>query len=296
MGLTDRLLAYAAARPHVLLVEAPGGRRTRMAAQELLAARGWVQALSPADADVLLVCGTPGAQLAERVERVWSQLPGPRARAAVSGEVGLQGALAQLVDLDAQRRDARDRQTDADGGMTGDMPGGLMMAGSGSDRDGLDLEQLQPEIGPVLPHWPAGLVAQLTLQGDVVSAAELSLTDGEGADGLDVRTDRLDRAYAVLSLAGSRHAAGVRLARGNDASVSELRRRVERDVVLRWSLRGLPSSTGGDLWSALLALLGDGDEPADLELDGLADRLVGLELAALRLALAAGPLPRVRVP
>ncbi len=293
MELTTRLLAYAAARPHVLLVEAPGGRRTRMAAQDLLAARGWLPAVSPADADVLLVCGRPAPGLAERVARVWSQMPGPRARGTATGDPApaLDVARESLTDLQAQREDAVARDIEADGGMTDDMPGGLMMAGSGSDRDELQLEQLQPELGPVLPHWPAGLLARLTLQGDVVAAAELSWCDGVGPDRLDERAERLDRAYAVLSLAGSRHAAAVRAGRAGQ-DVGDLARRVGRDRALRWSLRGLPSLTGEDLWAELLALLPDGPvgrPQQPVEPAGLGEMLVGQELAALRLALAACP-------
>ena len=246
MELTDRLLAYAARRPHVLLVEAPGGRRTRMAAQDLLADRGWPQASEPADADVLLVCGRPGPELSERIARVWDQLPGPRARATITGDPdpGMSVAQDHLVDLPRQRRDAESRGART-GNTADDMPGGLMMAGSGTDRDGLGLEQLQPELGPVLVHWPAGLIARLTLSGDVVTHAGLSLCDDAGADLVEPQTDRLDRAYAVLSLAGSRHARAARVCRAGGGDPDALARRVARDRVLRWSLRGAADAFRG---------------------------------------------------
>ncbi len=43
-------------------------------------ARGWALAASPADADLLVVCGRPDDALAEPVATAFGQLPGPRAR------------------------------------------------------------------------------------------------------------------------------------------------------------------------------------------------------------------------
>ncbi|MEO7752809.1 MAG: hypothetical protein ABIS35_05295, partial [Terracoccus sp.] len=84
MGLSDRLAARAVASSHVLLVEVPGSWRTRYAVERAIGARGWRLAESPADADALVVVGAPGDQLAEVIDRVWAQLPGPRARGAIT--------------------------------------------------------------------------------------------------------------------------------------------------------------------------------------------------------------------
>ena len=55
---------------------------------------------------------------------------------------------------------------------------GLPMAHQGDDRDGLRLDRLHVPLGPVLADWPAGLVLQLTLQGDVVQQAEPEVLAG----------------------------------------------------------------------------------------------------------------------
>lgn len=54
-----------------------------------------------------------------------------------------------------------------------EMPAGLPMAERADDRDGLKLDQLHVPLGPVLPHWPAGLVVHAALQGDVIQSAEI---------------------------------------------------------------------------------------------------------------------------
>ncbi|WP_420000070.1 hypothetical protein [Streptomyces boninensis] len=50
---------------------------------------------------------------------------------------------------------------------------GLPMADRADDRDGLRLDQLHVPLGPVLADWPAGLVLDLALQGDVIQHAEV---------------------------------------------------------------------------------------------------------------------------
>jgi hypothetical protein len=324
--LTRRLLRYGYQRPHVLLVEAPGAASVRYAAEQVLDERAWKQAASAADGDVLLVCGRAGPDLQEQVDRAWEQMPGPRARATarqpddVARE--LDAARDRLHDLGEQRADAgtrppaHDDETppaggehqaaghdmgdhdmgghDMDGHDMGSMamPGGLGMATTGPDRDGLALDVLHVQLGPVLPHWPAGLLAELSVQGDVVTAASLRQLDGWSRDAGDDRVQRLDRAAAVLALAGAeRHARRVRRAR--DATLpahelADLHRAVARDRVLRWSLARLPAVGADDLWTQLLGLLSDGTA-APVGLDAAAHALVGAELTAVRLALAAAP-------
>ncbi len=310
MELTRRLLGIGFRRPRVLLVPAPGAAGVRMYAEDWLTGSGWPRAGSPAQADVLLVAGRPGPELAERIERVWEQLPGPRARSAATDpaevEPGLLAARASLLDLAAQRHDAAQRGpqelSDAMGSM--DMPGGLGMAESGEDRDGLGLDALHVELGPVLPYWPAGLVAELTVAGDVATHARLRyLADagdhaGDATEDLDPEVLALDRAVAVLRLAGSRWAAPAQALRqralaGAKPDTSELRRRMSRDRVLRWSLRQLPAAGTGDLWDALVSAVAIGAEsPASTSVAEFGEALVGLDLAAVRLAVAAAPLTR----
>ena len=47
------------ARPHVFLLALPGGTAVRLAGERHAHRRGWPLAESPADADVLVVCGQP---------------------------------------------------------------------------------------------------------------------------------------------------------------------------------------------------------------------------------------------
>lgn len=326
MDLTRALLRVGYGRPHVLLVEARGGAVARIRAEGWLTEQGWDRAVSPADADLLLVAGRPGPELRERVERVWEQLPGPRARAAVIGEDeparALLAARERLWDLDRQRADARGRGLDQPAEQ-----GDVAMADTGDDRDGLALDALHVALGPVLPHWPAGVVAELTLQGDVVREARLHRLDADPDGGADTGSDAgvdvhcgvaaelpagvaaLDRAVAVLRLAGSRWALPAQALRSaalagalEDASLTRLRQRVAGDRALRWSLRRLPAVGADDLWSQLLDGLTapTGSEPPAANpvcaLDDVAAALVGLDLGAVRLLVAAARLaePAVR--
>ncbi|MEO3764421.1 hypothetical protein [Streptomyces sp. B8F3] len=58
---------------------------------------------------------------------------------------------------------------------------GLPMAERADDRDGLRLDRLHLPLGPGLADWPAGLVLDVALQGDVVQHAEVrTATCSEG--------------------------------------------------------------------------------------------------------------------
>ncbi len=52
-------------------------------------------------------------------------------------------------------------------------PAGISLAGGAEDRDGLEMDVLHLPLGPVLPHWPAGLVVRCVLHGDVVAEVEV---------------------------------------------------------------------------------------------------------------------------
>ena len=118
MDLTTRL---ATARTAVLVAEVPGWAATRCAVEREVRTRGWRLADSPADADVLVVCGRPGPRLAAAVDHVWAQLPGPRARTRMHGPddvpAALDAASADLADGPAQRRDAAGRPAEPDPGI-----------------------------------------------------------------------------------------------------------------------------------------------------------------------------------
>jgi hypothetical protein len=100
VDLTARLVPWATARPHVLVVPAVGATAQRLAVEAELTRRGWPAALSPADADLLVVAGTPGPRLGPVLDAVWRQVPQPRARTIVpradaAADV-LDDAVAQL--------------------------------------------------------------------------------------------------------------------------------------------------------------------------------------------------------
>ncbi len=116
MGLSQRLASAATAGAHLLVVEAPGAWRVRVAVEQEAARRGWRMALSPADADVLVVCGDGLSEPHEAaVEAVWDQVPGPRVRIQIQSAepqgvaTTFQAATRQLLDDAAQREDASSR-------------------------------------------------------------------------------------------------------------------------------------------------------------------------------------------
>ena len=316
--MSEVLARYAVRRAHVLVVEVPGWWSLRVAVERQVLGRGWQLAESPADADVLVVCGEPGPELAELVDRVWDQLPGPRVRLGLPTVEALDGALdrvaTELADTTSHRQDARQRSAapdsaaDSDDMDHGDMdhgdmdhgdmemaPHGIPLAEGGPDRDGLEMDVLHLPLGPILRHWPAGLVLRCAVQGDVVVEASAAFLDAEhpatpppGADTHDDRPARLaDQACALLSLAGwPDGAASARKVRdalldgrpgeSTTPPLERLRRTVAGSRMLRWSLRGV-----GPLGAHTLA----GHQLRD-RLDGdVHDRLVRMLDHALESAL-----------
>ncbi|WP_110853973.1 MULTISPECIES: hypothetical protein [Georgenia] len=206
-------------------------------------------------------------------------------------------------------------------------PGGIPLASGGPDRDGLDLDVLHVSLGPVMPHWPAGLVLHCSVQGDVVVEAEAAEVLGvedqpAGTPQQDtsqpeqrrwIAVARCDAVARLLTVAGWEGAAGqargVRDALLDGASLPEcsaplrrLERRVRRSVLLRWSLRGLPSLSdegpdGHDILEQLERWVSEARGavedalPVDpvhaaSSLDSLSALVTGLELASVRLVVA----------
>ncbi len=354
MGLIHGLERSAARHAHVLVVETPGHWQTRAAVERAVLARGWHLAFSPADADVLAVCGRPGPHVDDAVERVWQQMPGPRVRVDIrqAGDVAvhLDEAHAVLLDTARHRDDAdsrptvppdlsADNESDDHGEMDhgemdhgemdhgdmdhGDMdmaPGGIPLAEGGEDRDGLEMDVLHVRLGPVLAHWPAGLVLRCALQGDVITGAEADLLDDAVTSGVPnentsttVRARWMDSLVDFLALAGWDDAAAqARRVRddlleggpdgGASVALARLVRRVRRSRVLRWSLRdirplteadlrrrGLPIHLAGDTYDRLLRMLdgvataGAGDSFA---VHRIPELVTGLDVATARLVVA----------
>ncbi len=323
MGLTEMLAGAACSRAHVLVAEAPGAFRERVALQRALDRAGWVIAESVADADVLAVVGDPGEALADVVEHAWAQMSEPRARLQVREDAAVDVLLHGVRDeLRAKGRrhvepplrrgftPAADRAAGDDSAMS---PDGIPLAEGAEDRDGLEMDELHVPLGPVLAHWPAGVVLRVTLHGDVVVDAEAEQLDGPGAatvaDDAATRAARLlDAAASVLTLAGL-PADSARARRLRDRcldggpvdgrEVAGLGARVGRRRSLRWLLTGLVhrGRHGGEesLHDRLTGLF----ERARVELAGEVPRRTapglpalpglvrGQELAAVRLWLAA---------
>jgi len=278
---------------HVLLVEVPGNGLVRIECEATAAAAGHILAVHPAESDVLLVCGTPGPELQTLLDRVWDQMPYPKHRATLTrpDEIATVLGAAQdaLANRPAQRSAAREGQDTIDHAdesmhhddMTADGhdhtsmdhmsmsgPGGYPLADGADDRDGLEMDVLHRRLGPILPAWPAGVVLDVTLAGDTITGASASMIDVDDyqhAEPQNVAAIALDQAAQVLAVAGW-DAAAARTLRVRDLAVTgrrdqarkrllPLRRRVERSLLLRWSLNGLQVRPGVDVRTVLLARL-----------------------------------------
>lgn len=119
MGLTGALRRAGASRPHVLTALMPGATTVRLAAEQFLRRHGWPEAISPADADILLIAGTVPPELAGAVAETWRAMPAPRATAEAlqPGQLAaaLAAAQAELRDLGLQRAVAAAAGSDSEG-------------------------------------------------------------------------------------------------------------------------------------------------------------------------------------
>lgn len=153
-------------------------------------------------------------------------------------------------------------------GMTGGVPYGRPVADRAPDRDALELDQLPLRVGPYFPPFPAGLVLDVRLQGDVVQEALVSAVPRATAPD-PVFTTALTQPVAIAAveiararthlcwLAHALHVHGLdplaaralrlalRLVRpGTDLAaigvvLRTLDRQITRSGVLRWSTRGV---------------------------------------------------------
>ncbi|MEI7031683.1 hypothetical protein [Streptomyces pratensis] len=110
MDVRAALLRAAAARPRVLLVTTPGGTPARLAAERELRLRDWPSASTPAGADLLFVAGPEHPPLRPALERLWQDMPQPRARAHAAEADDVPSRLdvgrARLASPHRQRSDA----------------------------------------------------------------------------------------------------------------------------------------------------------------------------------------------
>lgn len=346
MGLIDLLTRAASSRAHVLVAEVPGAFRERVAVERALDRMGWCMAESVADADVLAVVGEPGEAFADVVEHVWSQISEPRVRIQVRAQTEaqvllseareqLRGGAGRLTGPDVRRgftpsAEAMAQEHGGDGGGGGEdhdhdgeggdgghdhsamMPDGIPLAEGAEDRDGLEMDEVHLPLGPVLAHWPAGVVLRVTLHGDVVVDAEIeqlaTSRAGQHDDAITRAARLLDAAGSVLALAGlpAESARARRLRDGcldgeldGGLEVARLGDRVGRLRVLRWVLGGLAveGSHGGSeqlhdrlrglFERARAALDGDAPPPVSQAAEALSMLVRGMELAGVRLWVAA---------
>ncbi|WP_460543909.1 hypothetical protein [Glycomyces halotolerans] len=266
-------------------------------------------AAAPADADALVEAGALHGGLAEAAETAWRQFPAPSVRIRLTVPAEVEPALAGLPGRLASWRP---------GGEESETAGEPSMAERADDRDGLMLDALHVPLGPLLPHWPAGLRLTTRLQGDVIQHAEVEVL------GLEPRTGsfwaaedraaarRLDAIARLLGVAGwtamrwrcqalrDRALAGEpgdRLGREVAATAA----RIRRGRLLRRELTGLGTVPGaGDAADRLDRWLTDAVDavrepdagtasprPSSAEwLEQLPDLVVGAELTAARLIVA----------
>ncbi len=112
MELTRLLLRLSVPRAFVFTV--PGSTAIRLTVERALRERGWAEAMSPADADILVVCGDGQVEMNAMADRVWDQIPIPRSRIRIvtleAVPAQLDEAKSALLDLDALRMDAATRE------------------------------------------------------------------------------------------------------------------------------------------------------------------------------------------
>jgi hypothetical protein len=314
LGLTAWLHRLATQRPHVLVVEVPGWQHVRLTLEAELGRRGGVVAESPAAADSLVVVGPPDERFAEVIERAWQQLPGPRTRASVMtvGDVAtvLDTLVAGLDDTASHTAEANGRRGFEPEEGDHMAPSGIPLASGADDRDGLEMDVLHLPLGPVLSHWPAGLVVRCTVSGDVVTEVDVERL-GAAIDAPAVTAtprlqaaECLDSALRVLALAGSdeqrTRTRGLRdrLALDDEGvgvqDLQHLQEALHHSRVLRWMLRDVGRYDGADAHDRMLAAVADAAAHLTseaVESDALAPELLtellpGVELAQVRLVVA----------
>lgn len=303
MGLRDltaSLRGFAFARPHLLLVAAPGATGIRIGVEHFARRSGWPMAESPADADVLVEAGRPARGLADAAELVERQLGEPYLLVAISDAADVEPRLGEVPGRLAGSVPTRRPRTDVP-----EPP----MAERADDRDGLALDVLRIPFGPILPHWPAGLRLSLDVQGDVVQSCAVELLGDVDGGSFWAAPGRqgarcLDRVARLLAVAGwaamGQRCQGLRdralAGRDVERGVADVAQRIRRSRLLRALLGGVGETPEtGDAWQRLSDWLtggtgSDRDAAARLSSGEWLDRLPGLvsgqELTTVRLIVA----------
>ncbi len=299
MGLTALLARVATGAPVPVFAVAGPGTRSLIRDFRLRPEIRLVD--TPRPASVLLVGGLVPAEMEMAVARVHDAMAHPRATVLWSaGAAGLgrpegfddaipvdgdpvAACVAAYRDILVGRRGSEPPiLPDVDpapwrgvgpygqggSGMTGGVPYGRPMAELGPDPDGLRLDVLPVAVGPLFPRFPAGLVVDARLAGDLVLEVEVAnlLANATAAapspeadpflralgERVAIADLELARARAHLrSVAEALLAAGLEalalralriaanLRAGDGALVRRLATIISATQVLRWSLRGV---------------------------------------------------------
>jgi hypothetical protein len=151
-----------------------------------LRAQGFAPAAGPSQASVLVGPSHVPEALATAIAEAWRSMPAPRL-VTPGDPVPGSTPLSTLVDLADEHgpHDGHGSQAREEMGH-GDMDHHDMMAIVGDpSEDGLVMEAVDFELGPLSPVLPGGLVAALSLDGDVVASCELrALLASHGHDPL----------------------------------------------------------------------------------------------------------------
>jgi hypothetical protein len=232
MGLTASL---AVLRVHVLVVELPGRPVLRLRAEAAVRGRGWLVVRAVEDADLLLVCGGPGPEVASAVDVLWSQVPAPRARRTVRTPEELPDALDSAARVLADTR--LQRSAAAEPRVAPPVPDG--------------------RFGPLRPGWPSGLVVDCAVDptGRVSAVGTRRIAGEQEDEPVAVRAFVLPVATAAAILrALGREALALRLDRAVDLAIGgvppqrlhrrlrSVERAVRRSATLRWAVAPDPAA------------------------------------------------------
>lgn len=128
---------------------------------------------SPTAASALVLPHELPRELEEAVRAAWSQMPPPRRLIELDGPA-LGGLPAQQVLTDVPPHARTDEEAGHSGASEGGDEGGDMMEIVGEpSRDGLVMESIAMEHGPLAPGLPGGLVIAVELDGDIVCSCEV---------------------------------------------------------------------------------------------------------------------------
>jgi hypothetical protein len=221
--------------PRVFVVTAVGARDARLATERLLRLRGWASALSPAEANVLVLCAPQGHVLDDVVDRLWEQMPSPRARVQIVSAHAVQARLDEaagtLRNPEHQRHDAsmRTGPTMPHEEGHGDHSGHRVVEDSGHDAHRGGGHDMSGHAGHDMGDHAGHDMGGMEVAGGIRMAGR-----GEDRDGL-----KLDRLHVWLGPALPDWPAGLAVRLTLQGDVVQ-----DAEVVLHTGTHGVPSRGG----------------------------------------------------